>query len=122
VTHKIKPCPFCSEGENLEVDSNDCVDYVFVNCHTCGAEGPKVRGISDMVPFVFGLEEAAIIAWNNAPRSKKTHCPALLYTPHEDCIECECWCEDRAGNVGCARLRDQAECIHDVSLHGRGDQ
>ena len=62
----LKPCPFCGERRDLEVEMIDEevleMRHTNVICHTCEAEGP-----GEWVLFKHGVkhaEERAIAFWN----------------------------------------------------------
>ena len=58
MTETIKPCPFCGEPEELDI--NVTPEYKYVNCLTCEARGPYADIGAD-----------AILLWNAASNAQE---------------------------------------------------
>lgn len=44
------PCPFCG-STNTEVEGEPDIDIAWMECDTCGAQGPTAAGVEDPAAF-----------------------------------------------------------------------
>lgn len=55
---KLGPCPFCGAGVS-EVEELEGLDFWYVECPTCGADGPKGQTKAEAVRLWNARHEAS---------------------------------------------------------------
>lgn len=48
---ELKPCPFCGEVENIEIDNSDTSPLTWVVCHGCGARSGLMKSVQTAMTF-----------------------------------------------------------------------